>query len=94
MLGCAAAVAPILVIPLNPPCLLHPSFPPTPPLASHSFIQHRANTELAIGNIVRRVLHMIREEEQQEQLGQSEGGTAGGGDAADQQAGVSQGGRE
>lgn len=32
--------------------------------------------ELAIGNIVRRVLHMIREEQEQEQLGVSEGGTA------------------
>ena len=40
--------------------------------------------ELAIGNIVRRVLHMIREEQQQEQLGHSEGGTAAI-DAADQQ---------
>jgi hypothetical protein len=40
--------------------------------------------ELAIGNIVRRVLHMIREEQQQEQLTHSEGGTAAT-DAADQQ---------
>jgi hypothetical protein len=34
--------------------------------------------ELAIGNIVRRVLHMIREEEQQEQLEQSEGSSTSG----------------
>lgn len=48
--------------------------------------------ELAIGNIVRRVLHMIREEQQQEQLGHSEGGIAAQ-DAADKQAGVSRYGR-
>lgn len=41
-------------------------------------------TELAIGNIVRRVLHMIREEQQQEQLSRSEGGSAAQ-DAADRQ---------
>jgi hypothetical protein len=40
--------------------------------------------ELAIGNIVRRVLHMIREEQQQEQLTHSEGGSAAT-DAADKQ---------
>lgn len=40
--------------------------------------------ELAIGNIVRRVLHMIREEQQQEQLSHSAGGTTAT-DAADQQ---------
>jgi hypothetical protein len=34
--------------------------------------------ELAIGNIVRRVLHMIREEQQQEQLEQSEGSSTPG----------------
>jgi hypothetical protein len=34
--------------------------------------------ELAIGNIVRRVLHVIREEEQQEQLEQSEGSSTPG----------------
>jgi hypothetical protein len=44
--------------------------------------------ELAIGNIVRRVLHMIREEQQQEQLGHSEGGMAAA-DAAAKQEGVS-----
>jgi hypothetical protein len=42
------------------------------------------HTELAIGNIVRRVLHMIREEQQQEQLDHSTGGQAAQ-DAADQQ---------
>lgn len=42
------------------------------------------HTELAIGNIVRRVLHMIREEQQQEQLDHSTGGNAAQ-DAADQQ---------
>jgi hypothetical protein len=39
-------------------------------------VSHAA--ELAIGNIVRRVLHMIREEEQQEQLEQSEGSSTPG----------------
>lgn len=43
-----------------------------------------AAAELAIGNIVWRVLHMIREEQQQEQLTQSEGGSAAT-DAADKQ---------
>lgn len=42
--------------------------------------------ELAIGNIVRRVLHMIREEQQQEQLEQSEVGSTP--DAKQEQKGV------
>lgn len=49
-------------------------------------LQAAKPVELAIGNIVRRVLHMIREEQQQEQLGHSEGGIAAK-DAADKQAG-------
>jgi hypothetical protein len=44
--------------------------------------------ELAIGNIVRRVLHMIREEEQQEQLEQSEGSSTPGDGGKGLQVGV------
>lgn len=44
--------------------------------------------ELAIGNIVRRVLHMIREEQQQEQLEQSDGSSVPGDAASKQQVGT------
>lgn len=47
-------------------------------------LQAAKPVELAIGNIVRRVLHMIREEQQQEQISHSEGGSAAK-DAADKQ---------